>query len=287
MEKYRDVGHWLQSQLGCRVQKISVDAGFACPNRDGRIGKGGCTFCLPASYTPRYCSSGDSIAVQIEKGKQFFARKYPAMKYLAYFQAGSNTYAPLSLLRAKYEEALAQPDVVGLVIGTRPDCVNEELLDYLQMLAQQTFLLVEYGVESCSDETLRLVHRGHTFAQSKWAISQTALRGIHVGAHVILGFPWETRQQLLQQADLLATLPLTTLKLHQLQILKGTPLAEAYEKEPWSMNSAQEYAHLLRDYISRLPDHIILDRFVSQSPSHLVLSPRWGLKSQEFMKLLS
>lgn len=287
MEKYRDVGHWLQSQLGCRVQKISVDAGFACPNRDGHIGKGGCTFCLPASYTPHYCSSGDSIAVQIEKGKQFFARKYPAMKYLAYFQAGSNTYAPLSLLRAKYEEALAQPDVVGMVIGTRPDCVNEELLDYLQMLAQQTFLLVEYGVESCSDETLRLVHRGHTFAQSKWAICQTALRGIHVGAHVILGFPWETRQQLLQQADLLATLPLTTLKLHQLQILKGTPLAEAYEKEPWPMNSAQEYAHLLRDYISRLPDHIILDRFVSQSPSHLVLSPRWGLKSQEFMKLLS
>ena len=284
--KYVEFGPWLQSELGCKVQKISVNAGMTCPNRDGTLGTGGCTFCNNQTFNPAYCRTEKSVTQQLEEGKQFFARKYPAMKYLAYFQAYTNTYAELDRLVSLYEEALRVPDVVGLVIGTRPDCMPDNLLDYLEELNRRTFLIVEYGVESANDETLLRINRGHTFRQSCEAICRTAERGIRVGAHVILGFPWEPFDELMRQAEEIGRLPLTTLKLHQLQIIRGTQLAREYAEQPWVVPTAEEYIDLVLHYISRLPYGLVMERFVSQSPPEMVIAPQWGLKNHEFANLL-
>ena len=284
--KYVEFGPWLQSELGCKVQKISVNAGMTCPNRDGTLGTGGCTFCNNQTFNPAYCRTEKSVTQQLEEGKQFFARKYPAMKYLAYFQAYTNTYAELHRLVSLYEEALRVPDVVGLVIGTRPDCMPDNLLDYLEELNRRTFLIVEYGVESANDETLLRINRGHTFRQSCEAIRRTAERGIRVGAHVILGFPWEPFDELMRQAEEIGRLPLTTLKLHQLQIIRGTQLAREYAEHPWAVPTAEEYIDLVLHYISRLPYGLVMERFVSQSPPEMVIAPQWGLKNHEFANLL-
>lgn len=284
--KYVEFGPWLQSELGCKVQKISVNAGMTCPNRDGTLGTGGCTFCNNQTFNPAYCHTEKSVTQQLEEGKQFFARKYPSMKYLAYFQAYTNTYAELDRLVSLYEEALRVPDVVGLVIGTRPDCMPDNLLDYLEELNRRTFLIVEYGVESANDETLLRINRGHTFRQSCEAIRRTAERGIRVGAHVILGFPWEPFDELMRQAEEIGHLPLTTLKLHQLQIIRGTQLAREYAEHPWAVPTAEEYIDLVLHYISRLPYGLVMERFVSQSPPEMVIAPQWGLKNHEFANLL-
>ena len=284
--KYVEFGPWLQSELGCKVQKISVNAGMTCPNRDGTLGTGGCTFCNNQTFNPAYCRTEKSVSQQLEEGKQFFARKYPEMKYLAYFQAYTNTYAALDRLKELYEEALRVPDVVGLVIGTRPDCMPDNLLDYLEELNRRTFLIVEYGVESANDETLLRINRGHTFRQSCEAICRTAERGIRVGAHVILGFPWEPFDELMHQAEEIGRLPLTTLKLHQLQIIRGTQLAREYAEHPWAVPTAEEYIDLVLNYISRLPYGLVMERFVSQSPPEMVIAPQWGLKNHEFANLL-
>lgn len=284
--KYVEFGPWLQSELGCKVQKISVNAGMTCPNRDGTLGTGGCTFCNNQTFNPAYCRTEKSVTQQLEEGKQFFARKYPAMKYLAYFQAYTNTYAELDRLVSLYEEALRVPDVVGLVIGTRPDCMPDNLLDYLEELNRRTFLIVEYGVESANDETLLRINRGHTFRQSCETIRRTAERGIRVGAHVILGFPWEPFDELMRQAEEIGRLPLTTLKLHQLQIIRGTQLAREYAEHPWAVPTAEEYIDLVLHYISRLPYGLVMERFVSQSPPEMVIAPQWGLKNHEFANLL-
>ena len=284
--KYVEFGPWLQSELGCKVQKISVNAGMTCPNRDGTLGTGGCTFCNNQTFNPAYCRTEKSVTQQLEEGKQFFARKYPSMKYLAYFQAYTNTYAELDRLVSLYEEALRVPDVVGLVIGTRPDCMPDNLLDYLEELNRRTFLIVEYGVESANDETLLRINRGHTFRQSCEAIRRTAERGIRVGAHVILGFPWEPFDELMRQAEEIGRLPLTTLKLHQLQIIRGTQLAREYAEHPWAVPTAEEYIDLVLHYISRLPYGLVMERFVSQSPPEMVIAPLWGLKNHEFANLL-
>ena len=284
--KYVEFGPWLQSELGCKVQKISVNAGMTCPNRDGTLGTGGCTFCNNQTFNPAYCRTEKSVTQQLEEGKQFFARKYPSMKYLAYFQAYTNTYAELDRLVSLYEEALRVPDVVGLVIGTRPDCMPDNLLDYLEELNRRTFLIVEYGVESANDETLLRINRGHTFRQSCEAIRRTAERGIRVGAHVILGFPWEPFDELMRQAEEIGRLPLITLKLHQLQIIRGTQLAREYAEQPWAVPTAEEYIDLVLHYISRLPYGLVMERFVSQSPPEMVIAPQWGLKNHEFANLL-
>ncbi|MBR5608367.1 MAG: TIGR01212 family radical SAM protein, partial [Bacteroidaceae bacterium] len=283
--KYVEFGPWLQSELGCKVQKISVNAGMTCPNRDGTLGTGGCTFCNNQTFNPAYCRTEKSVTQQLEEGKQFFARKYPTMKYLAYFQAYTNTYAELDRLKALYEEALRVEDVVGLVIGTRPDCMPDELLDYLEELNRRTFLIVEYGVESANEDTLVRINRGHTYAQSVETICRTAQRGIRVGAHVILGFPWEPFDELMRQAEEIGRLPLTTLKLHQLQIIRGTQLAREYAEHPWAVPTAEEYIDLVLHYISRLPYGLVMERFVSQSPPEMVIAPLWGLKNHEFANL--
>ena len=284
---YKDYSHWIREQFPFRVQKISVDAAFSCPNRDGRLSLGGCTFCDNKTFNPPYCDRGKSITQQLEEGKAFFAKKYPEMKYLAYFQAYSNTYAPLEELKRKYEEALAVDDVVGLVIGTRPDCVSDEALDYLQQLNQRTFLIVEYGIESANDNTLRRINRGHTFDCSRQAIIKAHQRGIITCGHIILGLPGEDEEEMLHQASTISQLPLDILKLHQLQIIKGTPLAKEYEAHPFHVFSAEEYVNLVIRYVSQLRNDLVLERFVSQSPPNMVIAPKWGLKNHEFTDLLN
>lgn len=284
---YKDYSHWIREQFPFRVQKISVDAGFSCPNRDGRLSSGGCTFCDNKTFNPSYCDRVKSITQQLEEGKAFFAKKYPEMKYLAYFQAYSNTYAPLEELKRKYEEALAVDDVVGMVIGTRPDCVSDEVLDYLQQLNQRTFLIVEYGIESANDDTLRRINRGHTFDCSRQAIIKAHQRGLLTCGHIILGLPGEDEKEMLHQASTISQLPLDILKLHQLQIIKGTPLAKEYEAHPFHVFSAEEYVNLVIRYVSQLRNDLVLERFVSQSPPDMVIAPKWGLKNHEFTDLLN
>lgn len=279
---YNDYGAWMRRQFPFRVQKISIDAGFYCPNRDGHISHGGCTFCDNRTFNPSYCQPSKSITEQITEGKEFFRHKYPDMKYLAYFQAFSNTYATLDTLQRRYEEALSAEDVVGIVIGTRPDCVSDEILNYLESLNQQTFMIVEYGIESVSDDTLRRVNRGHNFECSRRAIIETHNRGILTGAHIILGLPGESAEDNVRQANIISALPIDILKLHQLQIIRGTQLAAEYERQPFNLYTADEYIDLCRRYIERLRPDMVLERFVSQSPKELLVAPKWGLKNYEF-----
>ena len=284
---YYDYGTWIRHRFPFRVQKISIDAGFTCPNRDGRLSTGGCIYCDNRTFNPSYCQRQESITQQLEAGKQFFARKYPEMKYLAYFQAYTNTYASIDHLRRLYEEALSVKDVVGIVIGTRPDCVSDELLDYLEDLNHRTFLIVEYGVESANDETLQRINRGHSFKQSCLAIEKTHQRGILTGAHIILGLPSEDAQENLRQAPIISSLPIDILKIHQMQIIRGTQLAKEFERNPFHIYSVDEYIELIANYIQRLRKDMILERFVSQSPKELLIVPQWGLKNHEFTDLLN
>lgn len=283
--RYNDFPTFLKRFFTGKVQKISINAGFTCPNRDGTVGYGGCTYCNNQTFNPEYCHTEKPVSVQLEEGKRFFAHKYPEMKYLAYFQAYTNTYGELEMLKRKYEEALAVDDVVGLVIGTRPDCMPDTLLDYLETLAQRTFVLVEYGIESTLDRTLHRINRGHTWQTAVDAVQRTAARGLPVGGHVILGLPGESREDMLGQAADISRLPLDTLKLHQLQLIRGTRMAREYEERPEDFHlfdDVDEYIALVVDYIQRLRPDLVLERFVSQSPKELLLAPDWGLKNYEF-----
>lgn len=282
--RYNDFAGFLAGEFPFKVQKISVNAGFTCPNRDGTKGFGGCTYCNNQTFNPAYCRDDRSVTKQLEEGKRFFARKYPQMKYLAYFQAYTNTYGELELLKRMYEEALAVEGVVGLVIGTRPDCMPDSLLDYLEEVNRRTFLLVEYGIESADDRTLERINRGHSFACTEDAVRRTAARGIRTGGHVILGLPGESREDLIKQAERLSELPLTTLKMHQLQLIRGTRMAHEYALHPeeFHLFSADEYIDLVIDYVEHLRPDLILERFVSQSPRELLIAPDWGLKNHEF-----
>lgn len=286
---FNDYASFLKTRFPFKVQKLSVDGGFGCPNCDGSRGRGGCTYCNNRTFTPSYCDKGDPIAVQLRKGAEFFGKKYPDMKYLAYFQSRTNTYAPLSVLKAKYEEALCQENIVGLVIGTRPDCVSDKLLEYLGNVAKHTFVMIEYGIESTDDNVLKAINRGHDFAQSRNAIVSTANHGICTCAHIILGLPFATRKQMLTEPAIISELPLDILKLHQLQIVRNTAMAAQYCTDASQFplfNSPQDYASLVIDYIERLRPNITLERFTSQSPSELLIAPRWGMKNYQFVDML-
>lgn len=283
-KRYREFGDFLRERFPFKAQKIAINAGFTCPNRDGSKGRGGCTYCNNQTFNPGYCQTDKSVADQLAEGVRFFSRKYPEMRYLAYFQAYTSTYGEQERLERLYEEALDYPGVVGLVIGTRPDCVPDRLLDYLARLSEQVLVLVEYGVESTLDRTLRRINRGHDFAEAEEAIRRTAARGIAVGAHLILGLPGESRDEILGHADRLSDLPLTTLKLHQLQLIRHTRMALEFERQPedFHLFTVDEYIDLAIDFIERLDPAIALERFVSQSPKELLIAPDWGLKNYEF-----
>lgn len=283
-KRYREFGDFLRERFPFKAQKIAINAGFTCPNRDGSKGRGGCTYCNNQTFNPGYCQTDKSVTDQLAEGVRFFSRKYPEMRYLAYFQAYTSTYGEQERLERLYEEALSYPGVVGLVIGTRPDCVPDRLLDYLARLSERVLVLVEYGVESTLDRTLRRINRGHDFAEAEEAIRRTAARGIAVGAHLILGLPGESRDEILGHADRLSELPLTTLKLHQLQLIRHTRMALEFERQPedFHLFTVDEYIDLAIDFIERLDPAIALERFVSQSPKELLIAPDWGLKNYEF-----
>jgi len=282
---YNDFPTYFKKLFSERIQKVSIDAGFTCPNRDGSKGVGGCTYCNNKTFKPTYCNLENSVTAQIQKGIEFFSKKYSAMKFLAYFQAYTNTYAPIEDLKLLYEEALQHPKIVGLVISTRPDSVTEELLDYLQVLSKSVYVMVEFGLESHLDSTLERINRGHTFAESVWALEQTEKRGINNGAHMILGLPGESREDWLDQARVISQLPVKNLKLHQLQIHTGTVLEKQYRENPeqFTLFSAEEYIELVVDYLELLNPAIIIERFISQSSPELLIAPKWGLKNFEFV----
>lgn len=283
-KRYNDYPTYFRELFGGRVQKLSIDGGFTCPNRDGSKGTGGCSFCNNNSFNPDYCRTVEGITRQVEEGIKFFGRKYKDQKYLAYFQAYSNTYASLDVLKQRYEEALAHPMIEGLVIGTRPDVVNDEVLDYLEEVARHYYVCIEYGVESANDEVLQQVNRGHDFATSEQAIRATANRGIAIGAHLIFGLPGESRESMLEGAVRLSELPIQVLKLHQLQIVKDTCMAEEYSKNPsaFRLYTLEEYLDFVVEVIERIRPDVYLERFVNQSPPEYLIAPQWGIKNFEF-----
>lgn len=266
-----------------------IDGGFTCPNRDGTSGCGGCSYCRNDSFAPDYCRQSDSITDQLEAGKRFFGQRYKDMEYIAYFQSYSGTYAPVEVLRSKYDEALSVSGVKGITIGTRPDCLGEDVLDYLQELNTKTDLTVEVGIESCHDHVLRRINRGHTYAQAEDAIRRTAARGIRLGVHMILGLPEETKQEMLQGAEMISELPIDFVKLHQLQILKDTKMADDFAAHPddfVTFNQAEDYVTLVKEYKKHLRPEIKIERYVSSAPSNLIIAPRWGLKPYEIKQLI-
>ena len=283
---FNDFGGYMRRNFNFKVQKISIDGGFTCPNRDGTKGTGGCTYCNNRTFNPAYCHRNRSVTEQMNEGIAFFAHKYPKMRYLAYFQAYTNTYDSLEVLRTRYEEALKVDGCVGLVIGTRPDCMPEELLDYLQELARRAYVMVEYGVESTDDATLRRINRGHDYATAVDTIRRTAARGLPVGVHIILGLPGEERVSLIRQARQLSELPITTLKLHQLQLIRGTRMAEEFDESPvdFHLFELDEYIEVVVDYLENLRPDIVVERFASQSPKELLIAPDWGLKNYELVE---
>ncbi len=282
--RYLNYNQVLKSEFSARIQKISINAGFTCPNRDGSKGTGGCTYCNNQTFSPEYCKSTKTVGQQIEEGIAFFHHKYQSQLYLAYFQSYTNTYDSIDRLKAIYEEALSYPNVVGIVVGTRPDCVNDELLDYFAGLSTQYYIMIEYGIESTNDETLAFINRGHDYACAEKAIRETVKRGIRTGAHIILGLPNESRETILSHADKLSELPLNCLKIHQLQLVRGTKMALQYAEYPewFHLYSAEEYIDLAIDFLERLNPEIAIERFVSQSPKELLIAPTWGLKNFEF-----
>ena len=281
---YREFGELLSRHFTYKVQKVSINAGFTCPNRDGSKAVGGCTYCNNQSFSPGYGGNRKTVTEQLAEGITFFGRKYPDMKYLAYFQSYTNTYDSIDKLIALYEEALQYPNVVGIIVGTRPDCMPDDLLAYFAELSRRTFVMIEYGLESTMDSTLDFINRGHTHAESEEAIRKTAAAGIYTGAHLILGLPHESREQILHHADTVSQLPLTTLKLHQLQLIKGTAMARQYREHPewFDLFEIDDYIDLCVDFAERLNPDFIIERFVSQSPTSLLIAPNWGTKNNEF-----
>lgn len=283
-EFYRDYADFLGGYFTCKMQKLAVNAGFSCPNRDGSIGRGGCTYCNNASFNPAYCDPAGSVASQLEAGKRFFSRKYPEMRYLAYFQAYTNTHGDLPRLLSLYDEALSVEGVDGLIIGTRPDCMPDTLLEELARINRRSWVAVEYGAESSHDATLRLVNRCHTWADTCDAVERTASAGIPVGVHLIAGLPGETRDMVLDTIDRVSSLPVDTVKLHQLQVLRGTRLAADIERGLYDIPrwTVDEYIDLCAEVVARIPRRIAIERFVSSSPPEMLLYPHWGLKNYQF-----
>lgn len=307
-KRYNSFVGYFKRKYGERLQKIVLDAGFTCPNRDGTVGKGGCTYCDNAAFHPAYSTSGKSLLQQMDEGIEFHKVRYRTTEhYLAYFQSYSNTYAPLYHLKELYEEALRHPDVVGIVIGTRPDCVDEEKLDYLADLADGKILkdwnrsladgiirsapivIIEYGIESCYDQILKRINRGHDFETARRAVHMTAERGIDVGAHFILGLPEETRQMMLDSCSLINELPLRSIKFHQLQIVKGTRIEQEFAERPedFARFGLEEYIDFFVDMLELLRPDLCIERFAGEVPPRFVNETPWGLiRNVELLRLL-
>ena len=290
MKRYNSFVGYFKEKYGCRLQKIVVDAGFTCPNRDGRVGFGGCTYCNNDAFHPNYSTPDKSIFQQLEEGIEFHLNRYrKAEEYLAYFQSYSNTYAPLEHLKDLYAQALAHPKVRGIAIGTRPDCIDEEKLDWLQEVAREKIVIVEYGIESCYDKTLKRINRGHNFATAVKAVEATAARGLHQGAHFIFGLPGESREELMGMAQIINSLPLNSVKFHQLQIIKGTPMEAEFASRPedFVQFSLEEYIDFFIDFLELLRPDLYIERFAGEVPPRFVNSSPWGkIRNVQLLQML-
>ena len=278
--RFNSYAEYFRKQFGGRVQKLSIDAGFTCPNRDGAKARGGCTYCDNDAFNPSYCHPEKQVGRQIREGIEFHENRYRrASKYLAYFQPYSNTYAPLEELKKIYGQALAEKDVVGLVVGTRPDCIDEEKMEYFRELGERYYVMVEFGIESCYDRTLKRINRGHDFAESVRALGMASHHGVRSGAHLIFGLPGETREEMLAEAEILSSLPLDSVKFHQLQIVKGTRMEKEFREMPGDFVnfSLDDYIEFIIDFVERLNPGFVIERFAGEVPPRFLAAHGWGL----------
>ena len=291
--RFNAYSEYIRKRFGSRVQKLTIDAGFTCPNRDGSKGRGGCTYCNNDAFNPSYCKPEKSIAQQISQGINFHKKRYTkASSFMAYFQAYSNTYSELDILKERYSEALERDEVIGLVIGTRPDCVDGEILDYLAELNETVFVTLEFGIESCYDETLLKINRGHDFKTTVNAFSESKKRGIRTGGHMIIGLPEESREMILKEAEILSELDIDQLKFHQLQIVKGTQMAKDFAVNPELYNEYElvEYLELMGEFVEILNPEIVIERIAGETVPEFNMQESWGIRYdvvlREFEKIL-
>lgn len=286
---YNSYSNYIRATFGERVQKISINTGYSCPNRDGTKGLGGCTYCNINSIKPEYANARRSVTDQLNDGVNFFTKRYKAVKFLAYFQSYTNTYQNDDVLINTYEEALKVPDVIGLVIGTRPDCLSQEIVKYLLEISKKKYVSVELGIESTCDDTLLKINRCHTYQETKEAVEMLSENDILVGGHLILGFPWESREDMMEHAKKISLLPLKFLKIHHLQILKNTQLAKEYATNQcdFGLLSMEDYLEIIVQFLEYLRPDIVVQRFLSESPKDLLIAPLWnGVKNYEFTAML-
>ena len=283
MQRYRSFGSFMRTTYGFTVYKVNVDAGFTCPNRDGTLGLSGCIYCNNDSFRPNSCKPSLALSEQIENGIGHIRKRYKANKFIVYFQPYTNTYAPIETLRELYTEALKQPDIIGLAIGTRPDAVDEEKIRMLEELAAKHFILIEYGLQSIYDKSLSFINRGHDYATFLKAVHMTKDRGIHIGAHIIAGFPTETREEMLSMAEEISSLPIGFLKVHQLQVVRDTPLADMYRETPFYTFGYEEYLEFIVDFIERTSPDMVFQRLFATAPDSILVAPDWGRSRHQIL----
>lgn len=282
--RYNSFGSYIKNLYKTKVYKVNVDAGFTCPNRDGTLGTTGCIYCNNDSFRPSSCKPMLSLREQIKNGISYIKRRYKAEKFLVYFQPYTNTYAPVETLEVLYKEALSEPSVIGIAIGTRPDTVDEKKISLLESLSKEHFVLVEYGMQSMYDKTLEFINRGHDYKTFLKALDLTRNRGIHIGAHIIVGFPTETREEMLAMADELSTIPVEFLKIHQLQVIRDTPLEVLFKENPFHVFDYYEYIDFIVDFIERLSPRIVIQRLFATAPDSILIAPQWGKSRQEILR---
>ena len=282
--RYTSFGAYMRKRFGATVYKVNVDAGFTCPNRDGTVGVSGCIYCNNDSFRPSSCRPTLTVSEQVQNGITYVKKRYKSEKFLVYFQPYTNTYAPVDELERLYKEALSDPSVIGLAIGTRPDAVDAEKIALIQSLAEKYFILVEYGMQSMYDKSLEFINRGHDYNTFLKALEMTRNRGIFIGTHIIVGFPTETREEMMSMSEELSNLPLEFLKIHQLQVIKDTPLEVMYEKNPFHVFGYEEYLDFVTEFIERLSPRIVIQRLFATAPDSILIAPQWGKSRQEILR---
>lgn len=284
---FKSNSNYIRETFGERVQKISINTGNSCPNRDGTKGIGGCTYCNINSIRPGYAFSKKSVTTQIKEGIVFFSHKNNTQKYLVYFQSYTNTFGNIKELISDYQEALQYPGVVGLVIATRPDCLPTEVVEYLNALSEKTYISVELGIESTKEETLLKINRCHTYTETIYAFNLLSNKKINLGGHIIIGFPWESKEDILNHAKRISQLPIKLLKIHHLQILKNTQLAKEYETVNYKLLTVEEHLDLVIEFIEHLRPDIVVQRFIAESPRNVLIAPQWnGIRNRDFTTMV-
>jgi radical SAM protein (TIGR01212 family) len=286
-KRYNSYNTYLKNKYGQRVQKVTVDAGFTCPNRDGTVASGGCIYCNNDSFNPGYNDPTKSVRQQIDEGTEFLRRRYGVEKFVVYFQPYSNTYASLDKLKLLYEEALSLPEVIGLTIGTRPDCIDHVKITYLESLAKTYDITIEYGLESIYNDSLKKINRGHDYQSYLDAIEMTRNRGIKIGTHIILGFPWENRQQWLHEADVLSKIDFDFLKIHQLHIVKNTAMERQHKQSPYRLFTLTEYVDTVVAFLENLNPKIVIQRLAGEAPKPMLVAPKWGKRNSEVIRFIT